>query len=138
MTHPQCSHTHSKSELRDRICGKKPWFLYPNLHNTATQALSFLNACCATNSTLQDTQVCILYLTVFDFTRFRCADNCTPQDHFRCVMVCYHTCMPQKTRPGYLDSAVSTYIYAGPTLFKMHGRCNIVTRWTSNGCYVPF
>ena len=28
----------------------------------------------------------------------RCAENCTPQDHFRCVMVCYCTHTPQKTR----------------------------------------
>ena len=41
----------------------------------------------------------ILYLIVFDFTRFRCAENRTPQDHFRCVMVCYCTCTPQKSRP---------------------------------------
>ena len=40
-----------------------------------------------------------MYLIVFDFTRFRCAENGTPQDHFRCVMVCYRTCTPQKTRP---------------------------------------
>ena len=33
-----------------------------------------------------------------NFTRFRCAENHTPQDHFRCVMVCYDTCTPQKTR----------------------------------------
>ena len=41
----------------------------------------------------------ILYLIVFDFTRFRYAKNRNPQDHFRCVMVCYRTCTPQKTRP---------------------------------------
>ena len=29
----------------------------------------------------------ILYLIVYDFTRFRCAENCTPQDHFRCVIM---------------------------------------------------
>ena len=29
---------------------------------------------------------------------FRCAENHT-QDHFSRVMVCYHTLMPQKTRP---------------------------------------
>ena len=44
----------------------------------------------------------ILYLIVYDFTRFMCADNCAPQDHFRCVMVCYMylTGMPQKAMPG--------------------------------------
>ena len=36
---------------------------------------------------------------LYDFTRFRCAENRTPQDHFRCVMVYYRTQMPQKTRP---------------------------------------
>ena len=39
---------------------------------------------------------CVLYY----FTRIRCAENCTPQDHFRHVMECYCTCMPKKTRPG--------------------------------------
>ena len=29
----------------------------------------------------------ILYLTVYNFARFRCAENCTPQDHFRCLIV---------------------------------------------------
>ena len=32
------------------------------------------------------------------FTRFRCAENGT-QGHFRCVMVCYRTHSPQRTRP---------------------------------------
>ena len=32
-------------------------------------------------------------------SRFRCAENHTPQDHFRCVMVSYCTCTPQKTWP---------------------------------------
>ena len=40
---------------------------------------------------------CILYLIVYNFTRFRCAENCT-QDHFRCVMVCYRTRTPQKDK----------------------------------------
>ena len=40
-------------------------------------------------------QVCILYLIVYDFTRFRCAANCT-QDYFRWVMVWYCTRTPQK------------------------------------------
>ena len=31
-------------------------------------------------------------------TRFGCAENHIPQDHFKCVMVCYCTCTPQKTR----------------------------------------
>ena len=42
-------------------------------------------------SIFQNTQMCcslyILYIIVFDFTRFRCAENRT-QGHFRCVMVC--------------------------------------------------
>ena len=71
----------------------------------SSQAFSFENTCCATNySTSQDTQVCILYLIVYDFTRFRCAENRTPQDHFRCVMVCYRTPKPQKTRPEFFSS----------------------------------
>ena len=32
------------------------------------------------------------------FTRFRCAENLIPQDHFRCVMVFNHTHMPQKEK----------------------------------------
>ena len=71
-----------------------------NLNNNKMQALSFKNACCATNSTSQDIQMCCrcaLYITVYNFTRFRCAENCTPQDHFRCGMMCYRT--SQKTRP---------------------------------------
>ena len=35
--------------------------------------------------------LCILYLIVYNFTRFRCAKNHTPQGQFRCVMMCYHT-----------------------------------------------
>ena len=27
--------------------------------------------------------MCILYLIVYDFNRFRCAENRTPQEHFR-------------------------------------------------------
>ena len=38
-------------------------------------------------------------LIVYNFTRFRCVENRTPQDFFRCVMVCYRTHMPQKTGP---------------------------------------
>ena len=38
-------------------------------------------------------------LIVHNFTRFRCAENRTLKDHFRCVMVCYCTRTPQKTRP---------------------------------------
>ena len=34
----------------------------------------------------------------------RCAENCTPQDHFRCVMVLYRICIPQKTSPTHLCS----------------------------------
>ena len=45
-------------------------------------------------------QVCFLYLIVYNFTRFRCAENCPPQDHLRCVVVCYRSRTPQKTRPG--------------------------------------
>ena len=40
----------------------------------------------------------MLYLIVYDFTRFRYDENCT-QEHFKCVMVCFCTYMPQKTRP---------------------------------------
>ena len=43
--------------------------------------------------------MCVLYLIVYNFTKFRCAENCTPQNHFRCVMVCFCSCTPQKTRP---------------------------------------
>ena len=37
------------------------------------------------------------FLIVYDFTRFRCAENHTPQDHFRCVIVCFsnHTSQEQ-------------------------------------------
>ena len=44
--------------------------------------------------------MCILYVIVYNFPRFRSAENHTPQDHFRCVMVCYRTHTPQKTRPA--------------------------------------
>ena len=35
--------------------------------------------------------------------RFRCAENGIPQDHFRCVMLCYinHTYTPQNTRSAF-------------------------------------
>ena len=36
-----------------------------------------------------------LYLLEYNFTRCKCAENCT-LDHFRGVMVCYHTHTPQK------------------------------------------
>ena len=50
---------------------------------------------------------------LYDFTRFRCAENQTPQDHFRCVMVCYRTHTPQKTRPVdiYPGKPKRKYIY---------------------------
>ena len=44
--------------------------------------------------------MCIICLIVYDFTRVWCAENHTPQDHFRCVMMCYRTRAPQKTRPA--------------------------------------
>ena len=40
-----------------------------------------------------------LYIIVYDLTRFRYAENHTPQDHFRCGVGCYRTCTPQKIRP---------------------------------------
>ena len=48
--------------------------------------------------------MCILYLIVYNFTRFRCAENGTPQDHFRCVMGYANAlaCMPQRTRPAII------------------------------------
>ena len=46
------------------------------------------------------TALLILYID----TRFSCAENCTPQDHFRCAMACYHTHMSQKTRPADMDT----------------------------------
>ena len=53
------------------------------------QALSFKNTYCATNSASQDIRVCFrcayLYLIVYDFTRYRCAENHTSQGHVRCV-----------------------------------------------------
>ena len=61
--------------------------------------------------------MCILYLVGYNFTRFRFAENRSPQDHFRCVMVCYHTYMLQKTRPetelmlGLLVSIVNHFSF---------------------------
>ena len=62
--------------------------------------MSFKNACFAVNSTSQDIQLCCKYaFCMYNFQRFRCAENHTPHDHFTCVMVFYHTGTPQKTRP---------------------------------------
>ena len=75
-------------------------------HQNSYQALSFKKACCATNSTSPDSKVCCrcaLYLIVYNFTRFRCAENHT-STHFRCVMVCCRThSTPQKTRAADLN-----------------------------------
>ena len=49
---------------------------------------------------LYQIQVCILYLIVYNFTRFKCARNCTSQDHSRHIIVRYHTHTLQKTRPA--------------------------------------
>ena len=52
-------------------------------------------------------QVCILYLTVYIFTRFWCDENCT-QNHFILgVWWCYHTRMPQKTGPVYITNLLN-------------------------------
>ena len=58
------------------------------------QALSFENACCATKCA-----VCVHFVSVYNITKFSCAENHTPQDYIRCVMVCYCTPMPQKDWP---------------------------------------
>ena len=56
--------------------------------------------------------MCILYIIVYNFTRFSCTENHTPQDHFRCVMVCYRTRTPQKTRPATMNIDSSDYLCA--------------------------
>ena len=40
-------------------------------------------------------------VSMYNFTTFRCAENHTSQDHFRCVMVCYCARTPQKTKPDF-------------------------------------
>ena len=51
-----------------------------------------------------------MYLIVYNYAR-RCAENHTPQDHFRCVMVCYRTYTPRTTRPGmYKETGFSKTI----------------------------
>ena len=57
------------------------------------------DAHCDVNITSKDIQVCCrcaFCIWLFDFTRFGCAENHTPQDQFRCVKVCYCTHTPQK------------------------------------------
>ena len=49
--------------------------------------------------------------------------KCTPQGHFRCVMVCYHTHMPQKTRPGISFKWIGSWV----NLIEICGQ-----RWLSN------
>ena len=44
-----------------------------------------------------------LYLNEYNFARFRCDENRCPQDHFRCVMVCYCTRTFQKTMPDTIS-----------------------------------
>ena len=73
--------------------------------------MSFKNTCCAVNTTSQDIYVYILYLIVYDFTNFRCAKNHAPQDHFRCVMVCYRTHTFQKTRPDTIVFVLKLYLF---------------------------
>ena len=69
--------------------------------NQHFQALSFENASCATNSTSQDRCAIVVHFVYnYNFTRFRCAESCTPQDHFKCLILCYRAHMPQKTRPA--------------------------------------
>ena len=43
--------------------------------------------------------MCFLYLILYKLTRFRCAEYHTPQNHFRCVMVCYHKFLKRPSRP---------------------------------------
>ena len=42
-----------------------------------------------------------LRLIMYDFTRFMCTENHTPQDQFRSVTMCHRTEKPQKARPAY-------------------------------------
>ena len=45
--------------------------------------------------------MCILYLLVYHFTRFRCAEKHTPQNHYRCVMARYLTRNPKKDKAWF-------------------------------------
>ena len=42
--------------------------------------------------------------STYDFTRFGFTENHTPQDHFRCAMVCCYTPMPYGVTTGYILS----------------------------------
>ena len=57
-------------------------WIYQSLQtlNTLQSILGYIRPCLLENA-------CILYVAVYNFTRFRWAENCTPQDHFCCVMI---------------------------------------------------
>ena len=63
-------------------------------------------------------------LVVYNFIWFRWAESHTHHNHFRCVMVCYHTWTPQKTRSVH----VWTNTWCPPNLHE-----KIFIKWMACG-----
>ena len=76
--------------------------------------LSFKNVAEPQIVLLQIFKICInanWYLIVYNFTRLRYSEKHTPQDHCRCVILCYLTRMPQKTRPGEVSLKLFMFLF---------------------------
>ena len=98
------------NQTRDTVaqhCATGPPII--GLHNVITIQCFFvyirpcLYTCCATNGASQDIKVCckcVFCIKLCVILPHLGVKICTPQDHFRCGVGCYHTHMPQKTMPG--------------------------------------